>query len=66
MTFKEAEKNHWSDIDIAWMIMNGVIEPEPREYRHPVHGKVVGTRFDPYHDVMVYEDGYEEKYYIGD
>ena len=30
------------------------------------HGRVVETRFDPYHDVTVYEDGYEERYYIGD
>ena len=31
-----------------------------------VHGKVIDFRFDAYHDVTVYEDGYEEKYYIGD
>lgn len=30
------------------------------------HGKIVSTRFEPYHDVTVYEDGYEERYYIGD
>lgn len=30
------------------------------------HGKVVSTRFEPYHDVTVYEDGHEEWYYIGD
>ncbi len=28
--------------------------------------KVVGTGMDPYHDVTIYEDGYEERYYIGD
>ena len=41
-------------------------ESEPAEYRDPVHGRIVKTRFDPYHDVKVYEDGYEERYYIGD
>ena len=30
------------------------------------HGRLVLYRFDAYHDVKVYEDGYEEKYYIGD
>ena len=30
------------------------------------HGRLVEYRFDAYHDVKVYEDGYEEKYYIGD
>lgn len=28
--------------------------------------RIVKTRFDPYHDVTVYEDGYEERYNIGD
>lgn len=31
-----------------------------------IHGKLVEYRFDAYHDVKVYEDGYVEKYYIGD
>ena len=30
------------------------------------HGKVVDYRMEAYCDVMVYEDGYEERYYIGD
>ena len=30
------------------------------------HGEVVEYRFDAYHDVKVYEDGYEEFFYIGD
>ncbi len=42
---------------------NDEVDPN---YTHPVHGKIVETRFEPYHDVTVYEDGYEEKYYIGD
>ena len=31
-----------------------------------IHGKLVEYRFDAYHDVKVYEDGYVEKFYIGD
>lgn len=30
------------------------------------HGKVVDTRFEAYHDVTVYEDGYEDRFYIGE
>jgi len=30
------------------------------------HGKVVERRWEPFHDVIVYEDGYEERFYIGD
>lgn len=30
------------------------------------HGKVVEYRFDAYNDIKVYEDGHEERYYIGD
>ena len=30
------------------------------------HGEVVERRMEAYHDVVVYEDGYEERYYIGD
>ena len=36
--------------------------PEP-EYPH---GKLVERRWEAYHDVDVYEDGYEERHYIGD
>lgn len=66
MTMQEAEKSGMCDFDIAMAIVTGEIEEEPEEYRHPVHGRVVSTRFDPYHDVTVYEDGYEERFYIGD
>lgn len=31
-----------------------------------LHGPVVETRFDTYHDVTVYADGHEERYYVGD
>lgn len=30
------------------------------------HGKCIGYRQDAYHDVHIYEDGYEERLYIGD
>lgn len=30
------------------------------------HGKVVEVRQEAYHDVTVYEDGYEERFYIGE
>lgn len=36
------------------------------EYINPVHGKIVSRRFEPYHDVTVYEDGHEEWFSIGD
>ena len=56
------------DNDIAIGIVTGEIEtPELKgEYMHPVHGRIVETRFDPWHDVTVYEDGHEERFYIGE
>lgn len=30
------------------------------------HGKCVGMRWEPYHDVLIYEDGTEEWISIGD
>ena len=67
MTIQEAEQSGMSDLDIALAIVTGEIEePVPEEFKHPAHGKIVGTRFDPYHDVAVYEDGHEEKVYIED
>lgn len=68
MTVQEAEKAGMSDIDIALGIVTGELEDEsePVEYRDPVHGRITKTRLDPYHDVKVYEDGYEERYFIGD
>lgn len=46
-------------------VFNGDISAAS-EFIHPEHGRIIETRFDPYHDVTVYEDGYEERYYIGD
>ena len=31
-----------------------------------LHGEVVGYRMEPYHDVTVYADGYEDWFYIGE
>lgn len=39
---------------------------DAEEYVHPEHGRVVSRRFEPYHDVTVYEDGHEDWYYIGE
>jgi len=39
---------------------------EMEEIKSDVHGKLIEYRFDAYHDVKVYEDGYVEKFYIGD
>lgn len=46
--------------DIYEMMMNDVtiIDKE--------HGRSVGLRFEPYHDVIIYEDGFEEWIAIGD
>ncbi len=41
------------------------LTPRPTS-NEKLHGKVVGTRMDPYYDVTIYEDGYEKRYYVGD
>ena len=68
MTLYEAEKSGMDDWEIATGIVTGDIDvPELEgEYIHPVHGRIVETRFDPWHDVTVYEDGHEERFYIGE
>ncbi|MDR1409333.1 MAG: hypothetical protein LBJ12_03495 [Oscillospiraceae bacterium] len=41
--------------------------PEPPvEHIDHVHGRVVKRYHYPYHDATVYEDGYEERFYIGE
>jgi hypothetical protein len=30
------------------------------------HGRCIDIRLDAYNDVYVFEDGYEERFYIGD
>ena len=67
MTETEAKAKGMSDLDIAMGILMGDIEPEEKpSLMERLRGKVVGSRMDPYHDVTIYEDGYEDRYYIGD
>lgn len=43
------------------------IEKARKEYRHPVHGKIVGTFMSAYYDGDIYEDGHHENvFYHGD
>ena len=67
---KEAIKQGMSDLDIAYGFLTGEIEPDPDiDHRTPdekLHGPVVDSRMEPYHDVTVYADGYEDWRYIGD
>lgn len=37
-----------------------------REFDGNYHGDVVKYEFEAYHDVMTFEDGYEERFYIGE
>lgn len=39
---------------------------DPKETPKGTHGLIIGRRMDAYHDVTIYEDGHEEKDYIGD
>lgn len=68
ITEAEARKRGLDDIAIFLGIVNEEIEPGPvgPSPMEKVHGRVVSLRFEPYHDVTVYEDGYEDWYYIGD
>lgn len=60
-------KNFYYFIDYLFSFFNDeTCFEDKEEYTDPLHGLVVETRFDPYHDVTVYEDGYESGFYIGD
>lgn len=64
---EQATQHGADDIDIFLGIVNETIGAPPRlSPMEKLHGKVVETRMEPYHDVTVYEDGYEDRYYIGD
>lgn len=56
MNLMDAFPFPWTDEEIE----------EEIDWSKSPHGKPIGTRFDSYHDVTIYEDGYEERYYIGD
>lgn len=66
MTYDEAVKSGMDEMSIFLSTCTGEVDPPEEEFVHPVHGRIVETRFDPYHDVTIYEDGHEERYYIGD
>ncbi len=67
ITEKEALEKNMDDVAIFLGILDGEIVPDPvLTPNEKLHGKVVGFRMDPYHDVTIYEDGYEDRYYIGD
>lgn len=53
-------------LDDYWEAFDYYDEDAVDEYRHPIHGRIVDVRFDAYHDVTVYEDGFEERNYIGE
>ena len=59
--YLENEDEEENELDFLDMVVDDEIE-----YRHPIHGKVVNVRFEAFHDVTVYEDGYEERFYIGE
>ena len=67
MTYDEAKKSGMDALDILFAIFSGEVDPPDEiDFVHVDHGRIVDTRFDAYHDVTVYEDGHEERYYIGD
>lgn len=69
ITEQKAREDGMDDVAIFLGIMDGEIIPDPTPRLTPnekLHGKVVGSRMDQYHDVIIYKDGYEERYYIGD
>lgn len=54
-------------LDVKKAFDNEEIIPSSKPSRlEQLHGKIVGTRTEPYHDVTVYEDGYEDWFYIGE
>lgn len=55
------------DLDIFLGIINETVGASPQlSHMEKLHGKVVETRMEPFYDVTVYEDGYEDRYYVGD
>lgn len=64
MTEDEAMAKGMSDVEIGLGFLDGTIEPT-RPIEEP-HGKLVELRQVAYHDIYVYEDGYERRVYIGD
>lgn len=68
MTETRAIELGYSDFEIAYGFLTGEIIPD-RDHLTPTekeHGKCIDYIQNAYHDVYVYEDGYEEYRYIGD
>lgn len=64
---EQARQQGADDIDIFMGIVDETIGMRPQlSPLEKIHGKVIETRMEAYHDVTVYEDGYEDRYYIGD
>ena len=56
------QKQLWWGLDKEdWDAIPASETPMERE-----HGKCIGYRQEAYHDVHIYEDGYEDRTYIGD
>ena len=68
MQSKEQATQHGADaIDLFMGFVNETVGAPPQlSPMEKIHGKVVETRMEPYHDGTVYEDGYEDWFYIGD
>ena len=68
ITEQEAINRGMKDWEIVIGIINDDIIQTPGKMTpmEKQHGKVVDFRQEPYHDVTVYEDGYEDWCYIGD
>ena len=47
-------------------LLDQIPEEEWNTLPDPKHGKLVRVRQAAYHDIYEYEDGYEERFYIGD
>lgn len=49
------------------MFFKGIEDPESLPEPEPgPHGKIIERRCEAFYDVTVYEDGYEDRYYLGD
>lgn len=63
--FEVAEENIENDFACSMKQRAEHAESKP-SHLEQLHGKIVGARTEPYHDVTVYEDGYEDWFYIGE
>ena len=65
-TEEEVRAQGADDIDIFLGICNDEITSSFPSLMERLHGKVVSVRTEAYHNIVVYKDGYEDWYYIGD